>query len=160
MTASLTDHAVAALVAAIFDGESPAVVEAYSAFGEGLRWFQSAEELSGYLREQRESAAQSAHFAICYPDMGGAVQCSRLQLDPETCQGHSFRYGASGWGLIWVYLTWRPNPVGSFVSANSEKRALAWAVSHPELGDPAHWNWPVVNRHLRRLKRVFKLAAV
>lgn len=158
MATSLTDEKLKALAAAIFQQAEPTVVETYSAFGTELRSFHSPEELVGYAHAQRESSSGSAHLALHYPDMGGTLLRLELQLDPAKCQGHTYRYSAAGWGLIWVHLQWRPGPADSFISANSEKRAIAWAQNAPELGPPQEWNWPAIGRHLRRLRRVFKLS--
>ena len=159
MAASITDEAVEALAAAIFQDSGATVVEAYSGFGAALKSFGSPHELTAYVRAQRRVPSQSAHLAVHYPDMGGALLRSRLEVDPEKCQGHAFRYAAAGWGLIWAHLEWRLSPVGSYISANSENRALALAPTQPELGPPEQWNWAAVGRHLRRLRRALKLAA-
>ena len=159
MAASITDEAVETLALAIFELGEVTVVEAYSAFGEELISLRSPEELTAYVRAQRNKPEQAAHFAIHYPDMGAELLRLKLQLRPEKCQGHTYRYSAAGWGLIWVRLELRESAVGSVISANSEKRAAAWTPTHPELGAPGQWNWPAVGRHLRRLPRVLKLAA-
>ena len=159
MAASITDETVETLALAIFEPGEVTVVEAYSAYGTELISFGSPEELTGYVRAQRYAPEQIAHFAVHYRDMGAELLRSKLQLDPEKCQGHTYRYSAAGWGLIWVHLEWRQSPVGSFISANSEKRAVAWAPTYPELGAPEQWNWPPIGRHLHRLRRVLKLAA-
>ena len=141
MVACMTDEAVKALAVAVFERGDVTVLEAYSAFGAELKSFSSPEELAEYVRLQRHSPGHSAHLAIHYPDMGGAPIHSRLQLDPEKCLGHTFRYSVAGWGLIWAHLEWRQSSVGSFISANSEKRAALWAPNYPELGAPDQWNW-------------------
>lgn len=154
MAAPVTDEVAGTLSAAIFRAHEPSVVEAYSAFDSELRAFRSPEELAEYLQAQRKLPEQSAHLAVYYPDMGGRLTYSRLRLEPEQCQGHTYRYSAAGWGLIWVHLDWRQSAAGSFISANSKKRATAWAHNSPELGAPEQWNWEAVGRHLRRLRRV------
>lgn len=158
MAASFTDEAVETLAFAIFEPGEVTVVEAYSTFGGELISFRSHQELAEYVRAQRDAPGQSAHVAIRYRDMGGDLLRLRQPLDPMKSQGHTYRYSAAGWGLIWVRLEWRQSPAGSFISANSEKRAMAWAPTHPELGAPEQWNWAAVSRHLRRLRRVLKLA--
>ena len=159
MAGSLTVEKVEGLAAAVFHHPNPHVVEAYSAFGSALRSFHSPEELVAYVLAQRDSVAGAAHIAVYYPDMGGELLRPKLLLNPELCGGHSFRYGAAGWGLIWAHLPWRQSAAGSFISANSEKRARSWAPTHPELGAPEEWDWAAVGRHLRRLRRALKLAA-
>ena len=150
---------VQSLVVAIYEAGVVTVAEAYSSFGAELRLFQSADQLICYLRSQRELPEGTAHVAIHYPDMGGELLRTRLRLNPNACKGHDFRYTAEGWGLIRAHLAWRKGPDLSFVSANSEKRALSWASTYPQLGDPGQWNWGNVARHLRRLRRAFKITA-
>lgn len=158
MVVSLTEDAVKALARAVFEPGDVTVLEANSAFGEELKSFHSAEEFAEYVLLQRDSPMHSAHLAIHYPDMGSAPIRSRIRLNPAQCKGHTFRFSSAGWGLIWAHLEWRQSSVGSFISANSEKRAISWAPTLPELGAPDQWNWPAVGRHLRRLRRVFKRA--
>jgi hypothetical protein len=159
MVAPITDEALRAVAAAIFQPANPLVVEAYSAFDAELCQFNSAKELVGYVLAQRELPGSSAQLAVYYPEMGGGLVQTRIELNPTKCQGHSYRYTATGWGLISVHLSWSESPVGSLISANTQKRARAWASTSPELGSPAEWDWESVGRHLRRLRRVLKLAA-
>ena len=159
MNAPVSDAAIQALADAIFKERPSTVVEAYSAFSQELRTFQSASELCAYATAQRGSRDGSVHVAVHYPDMAGRVVRTRVPLEPKKCDGHTYRYRVDGWGLIWVYLQLRPANLESFVSANSEKRANAWAPTFPEIDAPSTWDWPVVARHLRRLRRALKLAA-
>ena len=154
-----SDAAIDAIAKAIFSEGPSVVVEAYSAFGQDLRAFQSAEELCAYAVARRSSTDGSVQVAVHYPDMAGDVTQSYVPLDPLKCGGHNYRYRVDGWGLVWVYLQLRPPGLTSFISANSEKRAVAWAAEFPELEPPSIWDWSAVARHLRRLRRALKLAA-
>jgi hypothetical protein len=159
MKAPVSDAAIQAIAEAIFKERPLAVVEAYSVFGQELRTFRSPEEFCAYVMARRDSLDGSAHVAVHYPDMAGKLAQTRVSLDRRKCNGYAYRYRAEGWGLVWVYLQLRPANPDSFISANSEKRALAWAATLPELDPPTTWDWPAVGRHLRRLRRVLKLAA-
>lgn len=150
------DAAVESMAAAIFRQRPAAVMEAYSAFGRQSVELHSAHELCAYASSMR-SLDGYEHLAVLYPDMAGAVTRARIDLDPSECGGHTYRYEAQGWGLIWVYLKLSPAAGReSFVSANSEARALAWAPHYPDMGAPSTWHWPSVARHLRRLRRALK----
>lgn len=153
-----TDSAIEMLAEAIFKESPTAVVEAYSAFGQELREFRSSEEICAYAKANRGSSNASVHLAILYADMAGTLSRTCIKLDPRKCDGHTHRFRAEGWGLIWIYLALQQSSVESFVSANSEKRANAWAATYPDMESPAMWHWPAVARHLRRLRRVLKLA--
>lgn len=159
MHAPVSHAAVVAVADAIFGERPSVVVEAYSDLSRAPRAFESTQELCAYATAQRDLPDGSVHVAVHYPDMAGKIVKARVALDPQKCDGHSYRYKAEGWGLIWVHLQLRPSILESSISANSEKRANAWALTFPELESPAAWNWPSVARHLRRLRRALKLAA-
>lgn len=154
----VSDEAIKAIAEAIFRERPLTVIEAYSAPEQELRTFQSPEELFAYALARRDTPGGSIHVAVHYPDMAGRLARTHVSLDPLKCNGRTYRYRVDGWGLVWVYLQLRPASLDSFVSANSEKRALAWAATLPELDPPSIWHWPAVARHLRRLRRVLKLA--
>lgn len=154
-----TELTIEKLAEAIFQESPTAVVEAYSSFGQELREFRSAEEVCEYAKANRGSSNASVHLAIHYVDMAGALNRTRIELNAGKCDGHAYRYEAEGWGLIWVHIELKQSSVGSFVSANSEKRATTWAATYPDMESPSVWHWSAVARHLRRLRRVLKLAA-
>jgi hypothetical protein len=159
METPITDAAVESIADAIFNEELAAVVEAYSAFDHEPIVLHSAQELCTYARAKRRSDGY-IHVAVWYPDMGGRLTSARIALDPSKCDGHTHRHKAQGWGLIWVYLMLSPaGGLGSHISANSGKRAAAWAPTYPDMESPSTWHWPSVARHLRRLRRALKLAA-
>jgi hypothetical protein len=159
MSIPVSDTAILAIADAIFNERPSTVVEAYSGFDQAPRTFQSSEELCAYTFARRGCSDASVHVAVHYPDMAGRVASTRVALDAAKCDGHTHRYRTDGWGLIWVYLQLGSRTPESFISANSEKRADAWAATYPELDPPATWAWPAVTRHLRRLRRALKLAA-
>lgn len=158
MSVAISDAAIRIIADAIYLESPSAVIEAYSAFGEEARTFASSQELCAYANLQRNSRDPSVHVAVHYPDMAGRVAITRVALDPARCAGHTWRQSIDGWGLIQVYLQLGSESLGSFVSANSEKRANAWAATIPDLDPPAVWDWPAVARHLRRLRRALKQA--
>ena len=159
MAAVLTDSAIRAIADAIFKERPSAVIEAYSSFGQEPREFHSSDEVFTYASALR-CTGDNPHLIVHYPDMGGRVVRSRTELDPGKCGGHTYRYEAVGWGLIYVYLQLSASGnIDSFISANSEKRALAWTPTYPDMDPPSTWHWAAVARHLRRLRRALTLAA-
>jgi hypothetical protein len=156
-TDALSDTAIASIADAMFASGPPVVVEAYSQFdSESLR-FESACVFCAYALQQRNSPSRSAHVALHYPDVGGRLELRRINLDPAKTGGATYRFAAEGWGLVFVNLhVAGRSTLGSFVSANSEKRALKWSSTCPELGRPEAWVWPAVARHARRITRVLK----
>jgi hypothetical protein len=153
---SLSDSMIEAIVDTIFKERTAEVAEAYSAFGREPIEFHSAQEVCDYAYSKR-SADGYVHLSVRYPDMAGTMVQARVDLNPELCEGHAYRYVAEGWGLISVFLSLSPT-LESRISANSEKRAITWAQIYPDLDAPATWNWPAVARHVRRLRRALKIA--
>ena len=56
------------------------------------------------------------------------VEIKRIELRPESCDGHTFRYSIKGWCLIQLYLggLYEKTIVYSHFGHNSEKRAQSW----------------------------------
>lgn len=159
MEAPASDTAVESIANAIFKEQPAAAIEAYSAFDRELIELHTAQDIYAYARSKHDSDGY-VHLAVHYPDMAGALTKSLMNLDPLKCSGHTYRYQSQGWGLIWVYIKLSTRGGReSFIPANSEKRALAWAPTYPDMEPPSAWQWPVVARHLRRLRRALKLAA-
>lgn len=159
MGLTASDAAVESIAGAIFKEEPAEVMEAYSAFDQEPIQLRSAQDFCTYARSRRSSDGY-LHLAVRYPDMAGKLTKARIKLDPSKCNDHTYRHQAQGWGLIWVYLKLSPScGLESFISANSEKRAFAWAPTYPDMEAPSTWQWLSVARHLRRLRRALKLAA-
>jgi hypothetical protein len=153
----LSDASVAAIASAIFAKGSPTVVEAYSEFGRDPRRFSSAAEVCAYAAQRRPEASGYVHLAIHYSDTSGRLVPKRVTLDPSRCNGATHRYTFEGWGIIWVYLNLaHSSATGSFVSANSQKRAEKWAATYPQQDSPATWHWPAVAAHARRLTKALR----
>jgi len=113
-----SDAAIEAIAKAIFSEGPSIVIEAYSEFGQDLHAFQSAEELCAYALARRNSTEGSVHVAVHYPDMAGKLTQSYISLDPLKCGGHTHRYRADGWCLVWVHQTFRPPGVTSLLAPN------------------------------------------
>ena len=158
MATVLTAESLRTFAEAIFKEGPVTVVEAYSAFSQEARRFHCADDLCRYAEALRDTN-DNPHLAVHYPDMGGRLGLPRHALDPDQCDGHTFRHIAEGWGLVFVYLQVSlDGRLESFVSANTEKRALAWEATYPDMESPALWNWPAVGRHARGLSRALKRA--
>ena len=121
----LSIDSVQALAHAIFARGSPSVAEANSRFDSDLRFLNTPATLVEFAEKARDDRGGLVHLSIHYPD------------------------ASAGWGLINVYLAvGDPVSMNSAVSANSEKRAFAWAATYPDLDSPSLWDWAAVARHL------------
>lgn len=158
--AALPPQAVARIAEAVFAKGEPVVVEGKSAFDTALRRFHSPAELCAYVDGRRGHVQGMAIVAVHYADAGGRLECERIDFDPSVCDGFSHCFEPRGWGLVWVHFNLRDgDTLGSWISANSRKRAETWSRTYPEMDPPDTWDWPVVASHARRLARATKMAA-
>jgi hypothetical protein len=135
------------------------VYESYSNPGTELRRFNSVGELA--LAFRPGVGGPSLLLSLYDPQMGGTVSIRRIELTPEEFSATPWRFTAEGWGLIQLSLRGlhEGQIFPSHTNHNTEKRALAWQSTHPELGEPASWNWRVVTSLSRRINRfVHRLA--
>lgn len=155
----LSDSAVVAMAEAIFS-KAPVVVVETDSFDSEPRTFATVVEFCEYAVAQKTAACGSVHVAVLYPDMEGRLSQTRREFTSDN--GIDLKYGVSvvGWGLIRVHLDLKGGrSLGSWVSANSQKRAEKFAATYPELDSPSVWNWLAVKSHERRLARVLKKIA-
>ena len=152
----LSDSAVLAMAEAIYS-KAPSVVVETDSFDSDPRTFATAKEFFDYAVVQKAGGRGSVQVAVLYPDMGGRLVQTRREYDSSNESGFKFGVSVAGWGLIQVYLDLKGGrPLGSLVSANSQKRAEKWAAIYPELDSPSIWNWAAVKSHERRLARTLK----
>lgn len=86
----------------------------------------------------------------------------RVQLNPNACDGATFRYAADGWGLVQLYLA-AANSRGldnSHTNHGSQKRAEAWAPIIPAMQDVDLWDFKKINSFSSRLNRQIKKLSV
>lgn len=156
-TATLDAGDVPRIIEAIFAADSPIVSEAYSGFDANVVVFNSAEELSAYINQAREGGEKLFTFSVYYPDTQGSREVRKITLKPEACNGHKYRYGVGGWGVIQFQLEHQNDAnYKCYFGVNTEKRANKWADTYPELKSPNLWNWRLVEKHMRRLLREVK----
>ena len=150
----LSESAAADFLSAACAGAS-AIYEAYSDFESATRIFFSEEEVVGFIAVGRKYGKIYFNFVVHYEGTGGAARTRRFDLVPEKCNGATWRETTEGWGLISVQLTYQEDGrVKCRASANSQKRAAAWAITmRDRLALPDAWNWPIVEKQTRRLVR-------
>ena len=156
-TAPLSLDSVDALMRVVFSSDTPIVMEKYSGYDATPRRFSTHHDVLAFAETEASKPAGAVSIAIHYPDMRGRLAVTRISLNPEACQGATYRFCCEGWGVIYAYLpVARPVGIAPFISANSEKRAMARASTYPKWDSPESWDWDAVNRHLRRLRRALR----
>ncbi|GAB3635722.1 hypothetical protein GCM10027422_13120 [Hymenobacter arcticus] len=96
------------------------------------------------------------------PRFGGEVVFRKINLNPDYCNGHTFRYATVGWGLIHLYLgghqknCFHHSNIGHF----NERGALVRADDDKELSEVKRWNWKEIVSISGRLRRQIHKVAV
>jgi hypothetical protein len=145
----------------VFTSGSFAVYESYSKPGTELRTFSSISQVAAaYPLGECTGTAPSVLLQLC-ANGTGTVAAARVALDPKRCNGETFRFRASGWGLIQLYLggTGPKGIVPSHTNHFSETRALKLEPSHPELAPVSAWNWRGVEAASSQLNRFLRKRA-
>lgn len=149
------------LVKFVFEISAATVFQAYSAYGQGLRCFGTPAELLADIELQIAKGALFLLYAIHYPDTKGHIEKAKITLNPKKCDGHTWRFSISGWGLIQFQADLRRVPnIECRIAVNSQVRSEAWASQIPTLKDPSLWDWKAVNKRagqiIRRMKKLAK----
>ena len=132
----------------------------YSDFDSELKQYNSEHELFLAINTAIKNKAFSVNFSIYYPEAKGYFFSDKRELDKKKSNGATFRYIASGWGLIQLQIDLKNQIKPKVrVAVNTQKRAEAWSQTYPEFKDPALWDWKFVEKQARRIIRVLKQSA-
>jgi hypothetical protein len=160
--ATPTDHRI--LLDWLFREQTCQVYELASAWEEPLRLFQTTEEvLSQFERTYVTGKRWTAiHLQLYVLGAGPGFEPRKVALNPEACNGATFRYGAAGWGLVQLYLeSVSDNRLSnSHTNHGSQKRAETWATTVDDLDDPGRWDFARINSFSARLNRQIKKQSV
>ena len=105
--------------------------------------------------ESRYDGIFSPTFQLWAPRFGSTAQFRRIELNPDSCGGHTFRYQTQGWGLIQLYFgrEWKRELEYSHIGCFAEKNArLREAYDSLSLGKADEWDWEEINTVARKLK--------
>ncbi|MBO2011434.1 hypothetical protein [Hymenobacter negativus] len=145
----------------IFEHTDLQVFDLSSEFGQEACWYKKASEIAAKF--DLENGGQFAiTLQLWSPRFGGAVAFRRINLNPERCGGHTFRYATGGWGLIQLYLggCQRNNLHHSNIGHFNERGALGRADDDKELAEVKRWNWKEIVSTPGRLRRQISKMAV
>jgi hypothetical protein len=141
----------------IFNETNWEIYDLGSLFGKKITKYTTTEEVERKI----ETEKRSAYFNIYSPDFGGEVIFRKVMLDPQYCDGHTFRYATEGWGLIQLYFgkVWNARLEHSTIQHNSETRARNWYTTCPDMCNPDLWNWKEISKASRKLSNFIKKAS-
>lgn len=158
-TRIITEQNIGEVLIAVYKEGEPIAYQADSAFGEELKEFNSREELNQEIDKLLNTNAPFFQFAFYYPESIGFVEKQRVNLNPEKCNGHTFRFSIKGWGLIYLQFHRKPQGIECRAAVNTEKRANGWKDTYPDMKEPSLWRWKTVEKNARRIIRVINKVA-
>lgn len=128
------------------------VYEYYSKMEQELILINDFSEFKDYFESSILKNEKNFMFGVYYPESKGNVSISKINLDPERCNGKTYRYTINGWGIIGVNLNWKSETqIECYVSVNSKKRAENWESINPEFGSPELWDWKIIESNARKI---------
>jgi hypothetical protein len=142
------------LLAYLFTQTDLRMYDLYSGYGEEVKEYRSAEEVAINF-ELETSSSFAAAFQLWSPQFGAEPEFIRVELNPKYCEGHTFRYRTSGWGLIQLYFGAQQDDIlaASHLGHFNEKGASAQeATGVVATHLVAHWNWTAITATSRKLK--------
>jgi hypothetical protein len=146
----------------VFEESGCRVFESYSTYGQELHEFRSSAEVGARNQLGVCAGTGSSVSLELLAENSGKMILRRVTLDPSSCEGHTFRYRASGWGLIQLQLG-GSSPKGilhSHTNHNTLKRAMSWEPTYREvLGSALEWDWPLIERTSRRINSFIRKTA-
>ncbi len=93
-------------------------------------------------------------FKLYSSNFKGDFRIQKINLNPKYCNGNTYRYTTTGWGLIQLYFGGlEKNELRtSHIGHQSKQRAITWQKTNPELGLVDKWCWEEVERTGRFLR--------
>jgi hypothetical protein len=84
----------------------------------------------------------------------GDILFRKVELDPNYCNGHTFRFSSEGWGLIQLNFGGLKNNElhQSHIGHFNEKGAAKWEMTNLFNGKVSNWNWTEIQTTSRKLK--------
>ena len=141
------------------------IYELASDFGQPLRRFRSAAEVRAQLERRYPGGGQwrTVYLQLYVLGAGPPFVPKRVALDPDECDGATFRDEAEGWGLVQLYLGALAEDgtrlEDSRTNHNTLKRAETWSDTLPELGEVAAWDFAKITAFSSRLNREIRKRA-
>ena len=137
----------------IFKETNLRVFELYSEYGQEITEYKNTQKIISTFKLDTENHLPTT-FNLWSDDFRGEILFRRIELDPKSCDGHTFRFATNGWGLIQLYLeelktdTLKYSHLGHF----NQKGALGREGINNFMGKADLWNWKIIEQASRKLK--------
>ena len=139
----------------IFTETDLRVFDLYSAPGTKVNEYENTVAISNNF-DLENGGQTSVTFQLWSPRFSEMLSFERVDLDPKYCNGHTFRYRTSGFGLIQLDFGGLAGNVLNYchIGHYSEKRALLWEDTLGSLDTASNWSWKEIEKTSRQLKSV------
>lgn len=140
------------------------VFELASEFERPLKEFHSSSDiLSEFSRVYTNGATwHTVHLQLYVIGASPPFVPRRVELNPQACNGATFRFAADGWGLVQLYLA-TPTANGLNSSHTNHFKlpgAQKWAPLSPEMAPVSEWDFTKIASFSSRLNRQIKKLSV
>lgn len=138
----------------IFNETEFKVVDHYSAASQDLREYKSVQEISDNF-DLNSGKTNSLRFALWNKNYGEANIVRKVDLNPKYCNGHTFRFAATGWSLQHLYFGGISGGTlhYSTLQGFNEKGAIEKDfVNSPADGTAHKLDWAQIKSDQRKLK--------
>lgn len=159
--ATLEDHGP--ILRWLFDEGTCQIYEIASDYEQPLKQFFSSKEILAQFDRLHRSGANwtEVYLQLYVLGAGPPFIPRRVALNPQHCDGATFRYVAEGWGLVQLYLgtSAEPGLISSHTNHYTQKGAETWSKTSQN-SDVALWDFKRISAFSSRLNREIKKLSV
>jgi len=141
----------AAILNYIFEETDLQIFDLSSPYGQQVKQYKSTAEISSCFDLENTAGI---YFQLWSPEFKAKPQFQKIDLNPQYCNGHTFRFETRGWGLIQLYFGGVANSVlkHSHIGHFNQKGALKWEGIDAQKGKVDLWDWKAVQKKSDQLK--------
>jgi hypothetical protein len=142
-----------ALLDYIFKETDLQVFDLASALGADIKEYNTVADITSCF-DLKNNTPNGVHFQLWSPQFGGQIEFQRVNLNPDSRNGHTFRYNTRGWGLIQLYLQGINGNrlMASHIGHFNRAGALKWEAIHQDIGSVDSWDWKAIQKTSSHLK--------
>ena len=137
----------------IFNETELRIFDLYSSYGQEITEYKSKQEIISKFNIDTENHLP-ATFNLWSEQFGGKILFKKIDLNPKSCNGHTFRYSTEGWGLVQLYFEGVKENIlsHSHLGHFNQKGALKWENIQNHKGKVDAWDWKVIEQGSEKLK--------
>lgn len=138
----------------IFENTDLQVFDSYSKYSQKICQYKSPHEIESKF-DLENGGQYATTLQLWSPRFGEKVSFRKINLNPEDCEGHTFRYATDGWGLIQLHLGGYGKDClyHSNICHFNKRGALGRADNNKTLFEVKSWNCKEIVSTSGQLKR-------